>query len=290
MRRYRQDRTYRKYRTRTNRRHGKFTAALFRVAVVLCFLLFVYGGVDYYRNRNLNRTFELLGQVGETAKTVPTKVRELIWRAENAVRELTGRQTPSFSLDAIPEYSGEPYVVIDNNVPDFTDEERSSGVYEPYSELDFLGRCGAAQAMLGPELMPQEERGEIGTVHPSGWHTVEYDCIEDGYLYNRCHLIAYAMTGENANEKNLITGTQYMNIEGMLPWEQKVLQYIWDMGGKVLYRVTPIFHGGDLVARGVHMEAESIGSSEICFDIFVYNVQPGITIDYSDGSSWESGE
>lgn len=264
--------------------------ALFRVAVVLCLLFLVYGGIDYCQNRNLSRTFGLLEQVGETVKTVPAKVRDLIWRAENDIRELTGRQTQSFSLDAIPEYSGEPYVVIDNNVPDFTDEERTSGVYEYYSELDLLGRCGAAQAMLGPELMPQEERGEINTVYPSGWHTVEYDCIENGYLYNRCHLIAYAMTGENANEKNLITGTQYMNIEGMLPWEKKILQYIWDTGDRVLYRVTPVFRGSDLVARGVHMEAESIESREICFNIFVYNVQPGITIDYSDGTSWEGGE
>ena len=285
MRRYRQDKAYKRRKTRTNRRHG-LTAALFRVVVVLCLLLFVYGGIDYYQNRNLNRTFELLEQVGETAKTVPAKVRDLVWRAENEIRELTGGQTPSFPLDEIPEYSGEPYVVVDGNAPDFTDEERASDVYEYYNELDSLGRCGVAQAMLGPELMPQEERGEIDMVHPSGWHTVEYDCIENGYLYNRCHLIAYAMTGENANEKNLITGTQYMNIEGMLPWEEKILQYIWDTGGRVLYRVTPIFRGSDLVARGVHMEAESIGSREIYFNIFVYNVQPGIVIDYSDGESW----
>lgn len=285
MRRYRQDKAHKRRKTRTNRRHG-LTAALFRVVVVLCLLLFVYGGIDYYQNRNLNRTFELLEQVGETAKTVPAKVRDLVWRAENEIRELTGGQTPSFPLDEIPEYSGEPYVVVDGNAPDFTDEERASDVYEYYNELDSLGRCGVAQAMLGPELMPQEERGEIDMVHPSGWHTVEYDCIENGYLYNRCHLIAYAMTGENANEKNLITGTQYMNIEGMLPWEEKILQYIWDTGGRVLYRVTPIFRGSDLVARGVHMEAESIGSREIYFNIFVYNVQPGIVIDYSDGESW----
>ncbi len=287
---YRNSRRNRKCGVRNGRKHRKFTAALFRVAVVLCFLLFVYGGVDYYQNRNLDRTFELLGQVGETARAVPAKVRELAWRAENAVRGLSGRQTPSFPLDEIPEYSGEPYVVVDGNVPGFTDEERASGVYEYYSDLDFLGRCGAAQAMLGPQLMPDEERGEISEVHPSGWHTARYDFIENGYLYNRCHLIAYAMTGENANEKNLITGTQYMNIEGMLPWEEKILQYIWDTGGRVLYRVTPVFHDSDLVARGVHMEAESIGSREIRFNIFVYNVQPGVTIDYSDGTSWKSGE
>ncbi len=285
MHRYRQDKAYKRRKTRTNRRHG-LTAALFRVAAVPCLLIFVYGGIDYYQNRNLNRTFELLEQVGETAKTVPARVRDLVWRVESTVRGLIDGQTPSFPLDEIPEYSGEPYVVVDGNVPGFTDEERASDVYEYYNELDSLGRCGVAQAMLGPELMPQEERGEIDMVHPSGWHTVEYDCIENGYLYNRCHLIAYAMTGENANEKNLITGTQYLNIEGMLPWEEKILQYIWDTGGRVLYRVTPIFRGSDLVARGVHMEAESIGSREICFNIFVYNVQPGIVIDYSDGESW----
>lgn len=285
MHRYRQDKAYKRRKTRTNRRHG-LTAALFRVAAVLCLLIFVYGGIDYYQNRNLNRTFELLEQVGETAKTVPARVRDLVWRVESTVRGLIDGQTPSFPLDEIPEYSGEPYVVVDGNVPDFTDKDRASGVYERYSDLDSLGRCGTAQAMLGPELMPQEERGEISMVHPSGWHTVRYDNIEDEFLYNRCHLIAYAMTGENANEKNLITGTQYMNIEGMLPWEEKILQYIWDTGGRVLYRVTPIFRGSDLVARGIHMEAESIGSREIYFNIFVYNVQPGIVIDYSDGESW----
>ena len=213
---YRNSRRNRKCGVRNGRKHRKFTAALFRVAVVLCFLLFVYGGVDYYQNRNLDRTFELLGQVGETARAVPAKVRELAWRAENAVRGLSGRQTPSFPLDEIPEYSGEPYVVVDGNVPGFTDEERASGVYEYYSDLDFLGRCGAAQAMLGPQLMPDEERGEISEVHPSGWHTARYDFIENGYLYNRCHLIAYAMTGENANEKNLITGTPKASAAAML--------------------------------------------------------------------------
>lgn len=289
MRRYGQDRAYKKRKTRTDGRHG-LTAALFRVAVVLCLLLLACGGIDYYQNRNLNRTLGLLRQVGETAETLPAKLRDLVWRAEEAVRGLGGRQAPSFPLDEIPEYSGEPYVVIDGNVPGFADEERASDVYEYYSELDLLGRCGAAQAMLGPELMPGEERGEIDAVHPSGWHTARYDFIENGYLYNRCHLIAYAMTGENANEKNLITGTQYMNIEGMLPWEEKILRYIWDTGDRVLYRVTPIFRGSDLVARGVHLEAESIGSREICFNIFVYNVQPGVTIDYSDGTSWEGGQ
>lgn len=202
-------------------------------------------------------------------------------------------QSEIFDMADIPEYAGEPYVIIGDNVPDFSDVQEyeaagTSVVFEQYSELDTLGRCGLANALLGQELMPAEERGEIGSVKPTGWHTVKYDCIEDRYLYNRCHLIGYQLSGENANEKNLITGTRYMNIEGMLPFENKVAGYIRRTGNHVRYRVTPIFQGNHLLASGVRMEAYSVedAGSGICFDVFVYNVQPGIGIDYATGDSF----
>lgn len=191
------------------------------------------------------------------------------------------------SLEELPEYTGETYVVVNENEPSFSDEDKNGPAYEYYSELDGLGRCGFAEAKISRELMPEEERGPIGSVKPSGWQTVKYDSIDGKYLYNRCHLIGYQLTGENANEKNLITGTRYLNVEGMLPWENEVAEYIERTGDAVMYRVTPVFEGTNLVASGVQMEAESIGSDEIRFNIFVFNVQPGIEIDYATGESRE---
>ena len=191
------------------------------------------------------------------------------------------------SLEELPAYTGEPYVVVNENEPSFSDEDKNGPAYEYYSELDGLGRCGFAEAKLSRELMPEEERGAIGSVKPSGWQTVKYDSVDGKYLYNRCHLIGYQLTGENANEKNLITGTRYLNMEGMLPWENEVAEYIERTGDAVMYRVTPVFEGTNLVASGVQMEAESIGSDEIRFNVFVFNVQPGIEIDYATGESRE---
>ena len=191
------------------------------------------------------------------------------------------------SLEELPAYTGEPYVVVNENEPSFSDEDKNGPVYEYYSELDGLGRCGFAEAKISRELMPEEERGAIGSVKPSGWQTVKYDSVDGKYLYNRCHLIGYQLTGENANEKNLITGTRYLNVEGMLPWENEVAAYIERTGDAVMYRVTPVFEGTDLVASGVQMEAESIESDEIRFNVFVFNVQPGIEIDYATGESRE---
>jgi len=190
------------------------------------------------------------------------------------------------SLKEIPEYDDEPYVVINNNKPDFDDEEKSTKSFEEYSELDDLGRCQEAVANIGQDLMPSKKRESIGMVKPTGWHTVKYDNVDGRYLYNRCHLIGYQLTGENANEKNLITGTRYMNVEGMLPFENMVADYIKETNHHVLYRVTPIFEGDNLVADGVTMEAQSIEDDEIEFHVFVYNVQPGIEIDYTDGNSY----
>lgn len=190
-------------------------------------------------------------------------------------------------LDDIPAYSGEPYVVINNNEPNFTEEDMTTEAYEYYSELDEDGKCGVVEASIGEELMPTEERGSIGQVKPSGWQTVKYDNVDGKYLYNRCHLIGFQLTGENANEKNLITGTRYMNVEGMLPFENMVADYVKETGNHVVYRVTPIFEGDNLVASGVQMEAKSVedDGEGICFNVYVYNVQPGIEIDYATGNS-----
>ena len=192
----------------------------------------------------------------------------------------------------IPAYSGSPYIVIDNNVPFFTDDELSAESFEYSSELDPLGRCGVCVASIGPDSMPTEDRWAIGNVRPSGWHTVKYsEIIEDDYLYNRCHLIGYQLTGENSNINNLITGTRYLNMEGMLPFENMVADFVKETGYHVMYRVTPVFAGDNLVADGVLMEAKSVedNGSGILFHVFCYNVQPGIYIDYATGDSMEDG-
>lgn len=196
----------------------------------------------------------------------------------------------AFANEAIPEYSGNPYVELNGNVPYFTDEELSTTAFELYSELDSLGRCGACYANICKEIMPTEERGSIGMVKPTGWHTVKYDCITDRYLYNRCHLIGYQLAGENANEKNLITGTRYLNVDGMLPFENEVADYVDETDNHVLYRVTPVFSDYNLVASGVIIEAKSVEDkgAGVQFNVYCYNVQPGISIDYIDGQSWEN--
>ena len=186
----------------------------------------------------------------------------------------------------VPKYRGIPYVEINDNKPSFSEKDKDR--VEEYSKLDKLGRCGPAFANVGKELMPTSPRESIRDVRPSGWHTVKYDDIlEDRYLYNRCHLIAFMLAGENANERNLITGTRYFNVEGMLPFEIQVADYVKSTGNHVLYRVRPIFKGNDLVARGVQMEAQSVedGGEGISFNVYCYNVQPGIRINYKDGSS-----
>lgn len=193
-------------------------------------------------------------------------------------------------ISEVPEYSGDPYVTINDNVPEFTEDDMTTEAFEEYSELDELGRCGTAYANIGEEIMPTEEREAIGMVKPSGWHTVKYDCIADRYLYNRCHLIGYQLSGENANEENLITGTRYMNVEGMLPFENLVAEYVEDTGNHVLYRVTPIFEDDNLVADGVQMEAMSVedDGEGVEFNVFCYNIQPYIEINYATGESSEA--
>ncbi len=191
------------------------------------------------------------------------------------------------SVDDVPEFTDQPYVVIKNNIPDFTDSDLTTKAYEVYAELDELDRCGTAIASIGTEIMPTEERGAIGQVKPSGWKTVKYDIVDGKYLYNRCHLIGYQLTGENANTQNLITGTRYMNVDGMLPFENMVADYVKETENHVIYRVTPIFDGDNLVARGVQIEAKSVedNGEGICFNVYVYNNQPGIVINYATGDS-----
>ena len=203
----------------------------------------------------------------------------------------TGEGTSAFSLREIPAYSGTPYTEVNGNQPYFTEEELTTQSFETYSELDSLGRCGVAYANVGQDLMPTEPRGEIGAVKPTGWHLVKYDNVDGKYLYNRCHLIAYMLAAENANPQNLITGTRYLNVQGMLPFETKVCDYVKNTGNHVLYRVTPIFDGDNLLADGVLMEAYSVedAGEGIQFCVFAYNVQPGIGIDYATGDNWAEG-
>lgn len=197
----------------------------------------------------------------------------------------------SVSLSNIPAYSGKAFVNINNGNPSFKSSELKTKSYEFYSELDNLGRCGVVHACIGRDIMPTEERGSIGMIKPTGWHTVKYDCVDGKYLYNRCHLIGFRLTGENANEENLITGTRYMNVDGMLPFENMVADYVKETGNHVMYRVTPLFKGNNLLAHGVQMEAYSVedNGDGICFNVFVYNVQPEITIDYATGESSYGG-
>ena len=203
----------------------------------------------------------------------------------------TGEGTSAFSLREIPAYSGTPYTEVNGNQPYFTEEELTTQSFETYSELDSLGRCGVAYANVGQDLMPTEPRGEIGAVKPTGWHLVKYDNVDGKYLYNRCHLIAYMLAAENANPQNLITGTRYLNVQGMLPFETKVCDYVKNTGNHVLYRVTPIFDGDNLLADGVLMEAYSVedAGEGISFCVFAYNVQPGVGIDYATGDNWAEG-
>lgn len=244
------------------------------------------------RNKTMTAAMALVAlfmgmAVGRVGQDIETQPKDTKYQAEEqAQQEDTQQLTDDLE---IPVYAGQPYTVIKDNVPDFTEEEKScTDAFEYYGDLDTLGRCTVTFANVCPQTQPTEKRGTIGQVRPSGWHTVKYnDLIDGNYLYNRCHLIGYQLTGENANVSNLITGTRYLNVEGMLPFEDMVDDYVDETGNHVLYRVTPIFKGDELVARGVRMEAWSVedAGTGICFDVFCYNVQPGIVIDYATGDS-----
>ena len=191
----------------------------------------------------------------------------------------------SYQISEIPPYDGEPYVIINNNKPYFKDEYDTSKSFEVYSELDSLGRCGVAVARVGLDTMPNEERESIGMIKPSGWHTVKYDFVDGKYLYNRCHLIGFQLTGENANPNNLITCTRNMNAKVMLEFENKVADYVKKSKNHVLYRVTPIFEGVNLLATGVEIEAKSIEDNSLEFNVFIFNVEDGVNINYLTGES-----
>lgn len=198
----------------------------------------------------------------------------------------------SESVMTVPTFSGDPFIAINENNPEFTEDDYTTESYEYYGELDSLGRCTIVMACVGRDLMPTEERENISSVKPSGWVQAQYDFVDGESLYNRCHLIGFQLTGENANENNLITGTRYMNTEGMLPFENMIADYVKETGNHVLYRVTPVFDGTNLVARGVQMEAFSMEDhgEGICFNVYVYNNQPGVVIDYATGESWLAEE
>ncbi len=233
--------------------------------------------------------------LGQTETDVETKdeTEGITNKTESSTQAQKYNKKPSASgnckvkLGSIPAFSDKAYITINNNIPGLSLSDRESAYFEKYSPLDDYGRCGVVVACLGRETMPTEERGPIGSVKPSGWHTVKYDFVDGRYLYNRCHLIGFQLSGENANTRNLITGTRYMNVQGMLPFENMVADYIKETDNHVLYRVTPVFKGDELVARGVQIEAYSVedDGDGICFNVYCYNNQPGVIINYATGSS-----
>ena len=247
------------------------------------------------KNRFIKGLFTLA--MGMTFLTGCAEVKDILksgevpFPEEKVVDEVSDNSTGSTSNADLLGYSyaGEAYIELDDNKPDFTEEEleKAKTSYEEYSDLDELGRCTQAMASVGQDLMPTEKRGSISSVKPTGWQSVKYDVVPGKNLYNRCHLIGYQMTGENANKENLITGTRYLNIDGMLDTEDAITEYVKDTGNHVLYRVTPVFQDDELVARGVRMEGYSIedNGKGICFDYYAFNVQPGVRINYADGTS-----
>lgn len=226
----------------------------------------------------------VLGACSQSAGSQQTEVNTEL----SGEKDTGSPEQSSFDLSQVPAYSGEPYVVVNNNIPFFKDSDLTTEAFEKYSDLDSLGRCGAAYANVCQEIMPTEKRGAIGMVKPTGWQTVKYDWVDGKYLYNRCHLIGYQLSGENANEKNLITGTRYLNVDGMLPFENLVADYVHETDHHVLYRVTPVFENSNLVASGVLMEAQSVEEDDVLFCVYCYNVQPKVTIDYATGESHAS--
>ena len=225
------------------------------------------------------------GTAAPAGQSVPAQSQSS--QASQTASQPSSAQQSSAAESAIPDYAGTPYVSVNGGSPKFSDSDLTAEPFERYSALDSIGRCGTAFANVCRETMPTEKRGDIGSVKPTGWHLVKYDFVDGKYLFNRCHLIGFQLTGENANEKNLITGTRYLNVDGMLPFENMVADYVKETGNHVLYRVTPVFAGKNLVASGVLMEAESVEDkgAGVMFCVYCYNCQPGVTIDYATGES-----
>lgn len=239
------------------------------------------------RNGARHVGFVLLAAVWLLSLSACSVVRAPQAESASSATTSTTFSAETVTTENIPAYTGSPYVALYDNVPQFSAAELTTESYEQYAPLDALGRCGTAIACIGTDLMPTEERGSIGQVKPSGWKTVKYDFVDGKYLYNRCHLIGFQLTGENANACNLITGTRYLNIQGMLPFENMVADYVKETENHVLYRVTPLFFEEESVARGVQMEGYSVEDEGegICFNVYCYNVQPQVTIDYATGDS-----
>lgn len=265
---------------------------------ILLSLSFVFTGCDigkdsfYYDGDYNNPKYEVTNQSESTTDSEHTTDSDEIAESEEVSEtEQDTTQEESENEGTIPPYSGIPYTYLNGGIPNFTDEELVTESYEYYSPLDSLGRCGITIACIGKDLMPTDDRESISNIKPSGWVNNRYDTslVSGGYIYNRSHLIGFQLTGENANERNLITGTRYFNVEGMLPFENMVADYLKEEPeNHVMYRVTPIFDGDNLVVHGVQMEAYSVedGGEGICFNVFIYNVQPGIVIDYTTGNNW----
>lgn len=236
----------------------------------------------------LGAVLALTGCSTSSVKSVKSKIKNPVTKKTTTVQASTASD-----LTQIPAYSGSAYVALNDNKPNFTDSDLTTKSYEHYSDLDSLGRCGVAMACVGKDTMPKsgEQRGSISSVTPTGWHNARYEFVDGKMVYNRCHLIAHQLTDENANEKNLITGTRSLNIDGMLPFENMVADYVKETGNHVIYRVTPIFQGSELVARGVQMEGESVEDKGegVLFNVYCYNVEPGVTIDYATGYTQADG-
>lgn len=265
-----------------------------KILSLFCSLLFVFVLVSC--DTTTSQTAQAINEstsISVVKKAKTAKSKKATKTKKTSKKQKKKATKSAFNYKKVPKFSGKPYYVVNKNKPYFTDKQKKQKKsFESYSKLDSLGRCGVAISCIGRDIQPTAERGEIGMIKPSGWHTVKYDCVDGKYLYNRCHLIGYQLTGENANERNLITGTRYMNVDGMLPFENKVDDYLEKYNRHVLYRVTPIFVGKELVARGVLMEAYSVEDKGkgICFNVFCYNNQPGVTINYSNGESYLKGE
>lgn len=236
-------------------------------------VLFVFVFLAFYYSNFANTNKSSIDSVSETSIQKPVEISDTIEQVN----------TSPFNLADIPEFSDKAYISVNNGIPYFTDDELTTTAFETYSELDNLGRCGIAYANICKELMPTEKRGNISEVKPSGWQSIKMNSVDGGWLYNRCHLIGFQLAGENANKLNLITGTRYLNIEGMLPFENMIADYVKETNHHVLYRVSPIFKDNELVARGVLMEGKSVEDDEIEFCVFAYNTQPGISINYKTG-------
>lgn len=263
------------------------------LAVLLCMMGCTTDETAHQIEQTTNQETEIYQSESVQINNSNSSTEEISNDNQEEIEDYIEAET-EFSYEDIPSYSGKAYTEINNNIPSFSESDKQiTQSFEFYSDLDTLGRCGQAYANICPEIQPTEERGTIGQIRPSGWHTVKYnDLIDGNYLYNRCHLIGYQLAGENANEKNLITGTRYLNVVGMLQFENQVDDYVLTTGNHVLYRVTPVFEGDNLVASGVQIEAWSVedGGQGICFNVYCYNVQPGIEIDYATGESRVSPE